>query len=59
MLYGLCQSYHALPGPGGVLDQSTSVLRMQSVLSEGGYFGTPEPKPIPHDPLADIPMMVL
>lgn len=59
MIYRICQAYHALPYPGGVLDQSVALLRMHAVLATGGYFDDqPTPAP-PDDPFASIPMVSL
>lgn len=59
LVYKLCQAYQALPEAGGVLDQGAALLRMHTVLLEGGYFGqivSPAPAA---DPFAGIPMELL
>jgi hypothetical protein len=61
MVYRLCQAYHALPDPGGVLDQSVGIIRTHAILAESGYFGDLEAgsSSAPSDPFAGIPMEAL
>lgn len=64
LVYGMCQTYHCLPEKGALLDQPVWLLRMQTILKEGGYFkrgeatGASVPK-AERDPFADIPMLAI